>query len=320
MRNFFYALIFSSIIIFGSLSVLKSNAEDNNPYQISPSNFPYQIIEINPFGEEIVTIGQTDQIDPIKIIPQLGIAYYPEDKILAFPNPDFGIGSKITINRAPVITIKDGKKVKEYRSWKLTVGELLSEKSIEIGADDKIDVDLSAEIFDGSKITITRVAITTVVETKAIDFQIQEKEDPNLDYGKKRVEVGEKGEKKLTYRVVREDGEEVSRTLLNSEITKQPATQINYIGTKVTVLSSVRGRATMTPFSGYVVSGIKNYPKGTLIRISANGVSIIVKVSHTWGTASPPEGVILDLAPSFLSQLRCPKHGCSSVLVEEIKQ
>jgi hypothetical protein len=200
------------------------------------------------------------------------------------------------------------------------VAELFKEKNIELGADDKVNPSLESQIFNESQITITRVAITNVVELKPIDLQIQEKEDPNLNYGKKRVEAGARGEKKLTYRVRREDGEEVSRTLLTTEITKQPVTQINYTGTKVTVLSSVSGRATMTPVSGYVVS--PNYRRGTLIRITnkSNGMKLFATVNATWGTASPPDGVVLDLAPTFLSQLKCPSHGCSSVLVEEIKQ
>lgn len=319
MRNFFYALVFISLAVFGFSYTLKSSAAEISGQPIV-NNYPYQIIEIKPLGGEVKFNGVSSNIDPVKIIPDLNVPYYPEDKISTLPDPKVGIGGIITINRAPVIKIKDGKKIKDVRSWVKTVGELLSEKNIELGTDDKISPTIDTQITDGSNIVITRVAITTLIETKPIDFQIQNKDDPNLDYGKKRVEAGEKGEKKLTYRVTREDGEEVGRVLLDSQVVKQPKTQINFTGTKVTVLSSVSGRATMTPVSGYVVS--PNYRRGILIRITnkANGISIFQTVNATWGSASPPDGVVLDLAPSFLAQLKCPSHGCSSVLVEEIKQ
>ena len=317
MRSFFYALVLVSLTVFGFFISSKGLASGDitTPTIV---NFPYKIIEIKSLGVQSESVGTSAAIVPEKIITDLGLPYWPEDKVNAFPDPKMGIGSVVTINRAPAIAIKDGKKETVYRSWAKTVGELLAEKNIELGVDDKIDVSVSANVSDGEKITITRVAITTMTETKSIDFQIQNKDDSNLDYGKKRVVVGEKGEKKLTYRVRREDGEEVERTLLNTEITKEPKTEIHYTGTKVTVLSSVRGRATRTNISNYVVS--VNYPKGTLVRITASGVSIMKTVNATWGSAIPPAGVVLDLSQSFLSQLKCSNDGCPNVLVEEIKQ
>ncbi|MEI6144213.1 MAG: G5 domain-containing protein [Candidatus Berkelbacteria bacterium] len=320
MRNFFYAIVSISLLGFSSFFVLKSQAQGVTSDKLQVTSYPYQITEIKPSGEQNTISGVSSSINPIKIIPDLKVPYYPEDKISTFPDPKLGFGSTIKIRRAPVISVKDGKRSKQYRSWSTTVDGLFTEQGIEIGTDDKVSVSLSAQIFDGSTVSITRVAITNVVETKSIDFAVQEKDDPNLDYGKKRTVAGVLGEKKLTYLVRREDGDEVSRTLTNAEITKQPVTQINYTGTKVTVLSSVSGRATMTPVSTYVVS--PNYPRGTLIRITnrSNGAKIFATVNATWGTASAPDGVVLDLAPTFLSQLKCPSFGCSNVLVEEIKQ
>jgi len=324
MRNFFYALVFISLIGFGFFYTIKSNAADVGGIQPITGSYPYQIIEIKPSGGAETFNGVSSNIDPVKIIPDLNIPYYPEDRISTLPDPKVGIGSVITINRAPAISIKDGKRSKEYRSWVATVGELLSEKGIELGTDDKMSPTVDAQIIDGSVVTITRVAITTIVETKLIDFQIQNKEDPNLDYGKKRVEVGEKGEKKLTYRVRREDGDEVERALLNTEITKQPVNQINYTGTKVTVLSSIRIVAkTYMPSNCSIVSA--NYKRGTLVRITnlANGVRIFGTVDCTWGTATADTsaGDGLDVSRAILSSLKWNGSGAGpSVLVEEIKQ
>lgn len=233
MRNFFYALVFISLIGFGFFYTLKSNAADVGGIQPITDSYPYQIIEIKPSGGAETFNGVSSNIDPVKIIPDLGVAYYPEDKISILPDPKVGIGSIITINRAPAVNIKDGKRSKEYRSWVTTVGELLSEKNIELGTDDKISPPVDAQITDGSVVAITRVAVTNVIEKKPVDFKVVKKDDPNLDKGKIRIsQAGVLGEKQLTYRSTREDGVEVGRVLIDTTVTKQSTDQIEYHGTK----------------------------------------------------------------------------------------
>ena len=59
------------------------------------------------------------------------------------------------------------------------------------------------------------------------------KADPDLDRGKIRVEqYGERGTKALTYELIRENGVEISKTLLRTETTKEPVSKIEYYGTK----------------------------------------------------------------------------------------
>ncbi|MCX6810977.1 MAG: G5 domain-containing protein [Candidatus Berkelbacteria bacterium] len=320
MRNFFYALVSVSLIGFGFFSALKSNAQEVVSSQLSVVSYPYQITEIKPSGEQNTFSGVSSNIDPIKIIPDLKVPYYPEDRISTFPDPKLGFGSTIRIERAPAITIVDWKKPKVYRSWTKNVGDLLAEKNIELGTDDKISTSVSASIFDGSTITITRVAITTVVETAPIPFSITKASDPNLLWNKTRVVAGTPGQKKLTYLVRREDGVQVSKVLQSTEVLLQPMAEVDYTGTKVVIINSVFGRATMTPVATYIVS--PNFPRGSAVRITnkANGKQIFGIVNATWGTASPPDGVVLDLAPTFLSQLGCPAFGCSNVVVDEIQQ
>jgi len=316
MKNFLYSLVLVSIIVFGTS--INKNSFAKGDFSPLTSSYPYKIVEVQPSGITNDFSGGSPTFDSRKVITDLGLIVYLEDRVFAFPNPELGIGSVIRLERAPVIKLHDGKKDLELRSWTTNVSELLAEKGIELGVDDKTNFRLDSKISDGSELSIIRVAITTVVESEVINFKINKKNDPDLDYGKKRTVAGEMGEKKLTYQVRREDGEEVERILLSTEIVKEAVNQIEYTGTKVTVLSSVRGRATRTNVPNYVVSA--DYSRGTLIRISANGRSIMEKVTATWGTATPPAGIVLDLSANYLSSLGCSSSGCSSVLVEEIKQ
>lgn len=195
---------------------------------------PYIIEVVNAKGENEAELkGISAQVDPFLISQDLKANPDPLDKFSSFPDIRMGIGSKITMHRTPAFSIKDGKKAYSIRSWKETVGEIFSEQKIEVGKDDKVNLALDAEIKDGTEIKITRVAITEVKEKKSIDFKTIKKDDDTLDKGKTRIEKkGQAGEKVLTYRVYREDGEEVSRKLINTEVTKEPTNEVILVGTR----------------------------------------------------------------------------------------
>lgn len=231
MKNFFYSLVLVSIIVFG-VSTTKNSFAESDSLSLSP-NYPYKIVEVQPSGETGDFSGESSNFDPRKVVADLGLTVYPEDRVSAFPDPKIGIGSVINLERAPVIKLRDGKKELELRSWVTTAGELLAEKGIELGLDDKTNFRSDSRIYDGIELSIIRVAITKVVESEAINFKTIKKEDPKLDKGKTRVETaGVKGERELTYQVTREDGVEVSRVLVGNEVVKEPVNQVEYYGTK----------------------------------------------------------------------------------------
>lgn len=314
-----YALtLFLVPVLFFSAKSYAQNITSDTLDEAPKAVLPFVLEDVGQDGGVIEVSGTSRFQKLVDIINDLDVTLYPEDKVSVFPDLYMQMGGKITLTRAPKINLTDGKKKALYRSWSGTVQELLAEKNIAFGADDKVSPALDSSIRDGSEIIINRVAKTTITENEDIAFKILNKDDPNLAYGKTRIQAGSKGSKELEYLVTRVDGDEVSRVLLESNIVTPAKDEIHFTGTKVTVISSVRGRATMTPVSGYIVSA--RYPKGTLIRISANGVSMIVTVTATWGTASPPDGIIMDLAPNFLVKLKCPSSGCSNLLEEEIQQ
>jgi hypothetical protein len=197
----------------------------------------------------------------------------------------------------------------------------LAQGSVELAKEDIVDPARSVEP-GSNKILITRVEVAEIQMHETLPYQTKKIDDPNLDRGKQTVsQKGKIGTKTLTYRVRRENGVEVSRSLIKSENDPKPQDEIIKVGTRVVVLSSRRGIATATKLAGAVVSA--NYKRGTLIRITnlANGVSIFKTVNYTWGTAQAPDGVVLDLSWSILDELKFNGQGAGpTVLVEEIKQ
>ena len=314
------ALLFIPVFLFAGYTYAKSN---NEPMSPEPDSWPFLVEEILPTGEKIVHSGSSAEVDLRTISIDLDVNPYLEDRLSSFPELGFEMGGKITLHRAPSYTVVDGKKSMLYRSWAESVGELLIEKGVALGDEDKINFSADEALTLDILIKIIRVARTKLVEKESIDFKVIEKEDPNLERGKTRIEQhGERGIREIAYEVIREDGEETSRTLISNEITKEAINTIKYYGTKITVLSSVKGYATLTnAYSNGVVSA--NYGRGTLLRITnlANGVRIEKRVTHTWGAASAPWGVVLDVGANIWTSLGYSEWGRGPyVLVEKIKE
>lgn len=243
-------------------------------------------------------------------------------KIINFFSLGSFAGQIQVIYEAPLYTVYDGKKNYTIKSFKDSVGGILSKASVELANEDIVDPPVDSQPVKDT-IKITRVSLTKVEKIESIAYESKEVLDNTLERGLKKIDTaGKAGQRKLIYQVRREDGVEVSRTLIANEITEKPVNKVTRIGTKVIVLSSVRGYATIyNPSNCSVVSA--NYKKGTNVRITnlRNGVSVIKDVDCTWGIASAPSDVVLDLSRNVLSEIKYDGSGKGpSVLVEELKR
>ena len=277
-----------------------------------------------PSAEEIRTLPPTEVVyasvfdrNAADSLYTAGRPLNPEDIVKVFPRLDWGLGGRVEVWRAPIYQVTDGRKVKEVRSWGLTVGEVLASANIEIGEQDKVVPGAETSIAKDISIQIIRVSQTEVKETESIDFQTIDRDDATLERGLTRVEqAGEKGQREKTYLVMREDGEEVSRTLVANAITQKPVNKIVLHGTKIIVLSSETGESSWT----FGVTASRRYKKGMLIRVTnlANGKSVETNVGgygpQVW------TGRILDLNVDAWEQIAKAGAGTTSVKVEEIKQ
>ena len=83
-----------------------------------------------------------------------------------------------------------------------------------------------------------------VVRTEEIPFEIIKNDNPNLPAGQEKiVTVGVKGERTNYLSVVTENGE-AHETLLDSQVTQEPVTQIVEVGNPVTHVGDDKGQAT----------------------------------------------------------------------------
>ena len=92
-----------------------------------------------------------------------------------------------------------------------------------------------------------------VVRTEEIPFEIIKNDNPNLPAGQEKiVTVGVKGERTNYLSVVTENGE-AHETLLDSQVTQEPVTQIVEVGNPVTHIGDDKGQATIAEEKPHVV-------------------------------------------------------------------
>lgn len=281
--------------------IFKTASAETDEREVMTLKKPYQVVEIFNNGQIGQTFaGESDKTKLFDIAQELDAAPYPEDKLSDFPGFRDFYGQRITLYRAPTYTVYDQNKELLYRSFAATVGELLTEKKTVLGEDDKINFSADTKLEEGMIVKITRVAKTKVIETEKIEYKTTKQDDPTLDKGKTKVkQAGAMGEKKLTYEVTRENGIEISKVLLSSEVTKEAIGEILLVGTKITSYGS--GRATWYVDSTEMIAACNLVPKGTILNVVnlANGKSVEVKVVDRIGASS----AVIDLSTSAFRAL-----------------
>lgn len=296
------------IIVLALINCNKSAAES----ELVKGVFSENIDDVE--HEKIIEYGKSGIVSLEEMLAELGININKEDRVKAFPDPSLGIGSRLEILRATPVVINDAGEIKTYYTWKTKVGDLLDEANIPIGSDDLLSVNKDDQIGKDFQIDITRVALSEIKEYEDIDYEIIYKNDPTLDRGLTKVaQIPEYGKKELTYEVRRENGQEISRQLINSEVIKEPVDKIVLKGTKVVSYGS--GIATWYDWISGDTAASDELPQGSkvLVRNNANGKEVVVTiVDHgIQGEA------IIDLSMDAFAQIASLGTGRISVVLEK---
>lgn len=272
-----------------------------------------------------------------KMLKNDSLIIYPEDRITVFPNPNWGIGGQIIIKRANQVIINDAGKEKTLRTWAKTVDEVLRENKIAIGQSDIISPAADQSLADLmtrsenretlaresqsssvpilAKIIITRVSLTELKEYEEINYKTITREDANLERGIIKTEQeGKKGQKELFYEVRRENGVEVSRKFLSSQIIKEPQEKIIIKGTKVVVYGT--GTATWYSLISGMTAAHNSLPKGAMVHVinTQNNKSVDVKIIDR-GIQSD---AVIDLSADAFRQLAPLGKGVIEVRLEKM--
>lgn len=199
----------------------------------------------------------------------------------------------INIYRSRPALVKDGKTEKYIMTASYDAKNVAKEAGFTVYDGDEIKMVLNRNFLEAgaaSVYEITRNGGRTITEESEVPFTERTIKDYNMAPGQKEVrQLGELGTRVSTYNVLYVDNEEVERTLISEEITKQPVEKIVAVGAsqieKHPLTAGMgRNRYTVTKADGTIIerqetfydldmSGVIRFC-GTSYSVRADGVKV----------------------------------------------
>ncbi|MCY6370114.1 3D domain-containing protein [Clostridium ganghwense] len=193
-------------------------------------------------GKEKSIITYTSKVE--NILKKNNIALGPKDIVEPDLNSRIKSGDIIKIERAINIQLQVDGKTRTVATTADNVGEMLSEEGIVLSKEDKVLPVREEETKNGLEVVITRVNTKVEKKVETIQFATEVKKDSDMKEGSKKVvQEGAAGQKETEYKIVYEDGKEVSRQVVGEKVIKKPKSKVIAMGTLKT-LNLSRGSAT----------------------------------------------------------------------------
>lgn len=142
-------------------------------------------------------------------------------------------GLHIKVATAYQVIINDGGKEKKVWTTGGTVKDLLQTNNITYKKVDKVKPAIKEDVTKETTIMIVHVEKTTETSVEKVAFETEKQKDSSLAKGEKQViSQGQEGTVIKKYEVTLENGEEVNRELVNTEIEEESKKHVVAIGTK----------------------------------------------------------------------------------------
>lgn len=236
----------SSVQTFGGTvgQVVKSASLELSPEdRVSPSIDESvrngTVINVNKAKEVQVSLDGSEKTvnttapDVAGLVTELGVAStssvsVPKDSQLAVA------GSFVAISTPKNVSIVADGKVDTATTTAATVGEVLDEAGVSLGANDRSSQPDSAHVVDNMVIKVSRVQKgKTVVATEELPFETLTTESADLPKGEEEVtREGTPGTLQKTFKLVLVDGREASRSLVAETVLAKPVARKVTVGTK----------------------------------------------------------------------------------------
>jgi uncharacterized protein YabE (DUF348 family)/3D (Asp-Asp-Asp) domain-containing protein len=159
---------------------------------------------------------------------EAGIRLGPGDEVYPDPATALTAGIEIQVDHADAISLQTGESVRVIYTHKDILGEALAEAGLSLGADDRVEPDISADVFNGMTARLVRVAGSQFIESDEIIHGTIFRPDNGLSGTQTSVVQGNDGTVHREYHIVIEDGVEVERTLVREWYDPQPNETVIY--------------------------------------------------------------------------------------------
>lgn len=132
-------------------------------------------------------------------------------------------GMDLEVVSPKIIKINDGGKNTYTKIAAKTVGDVLKERGIKLGEDDRVFPAKEEKVTEGMSIKVERIDIQTEDVTEEFDAEPNFVDDPELEAGAEEVrEQGEKGKREITRKVVLKNGKKESEEVIKDEVVVGP--------------------------------------------------------------------------------------------------
>ena len=243
------------------------------------------------------------------------------DHDMVYPQVDEKVfsGSNIIIQRAKKITIKEGGKSRDVYSLQSTVEQAIWEnKDIVLGDDDLTFPGRQTLIKNDLKIAVTHVLIKEEIKDEPISFKTVTNEDDKLGWRiKKTTQKGVAGNRQVKYKVVFYDGKEISRKVLEKNITQDPVDEIVTQGTFVKTGKAYDGVSSWYAYTGTMAAANPWLPMGSYVKVTNkdNSKSVIVKINDRGPFGN---GRIIDLDKVAFEKIASLGQGTANIKMEVV--
>nr|WP_218624976.1 G5 and 3D domain-containing protein [Sporosarcina sp. E16_3] len=215
-----------------------------------------------------------------EVLAEAGIEITEYDVVNPVLEEQLGKENSITVQKAFEVTLNDGGEEKKVRSTSTTVADFLKRENIHLNDDDRLNRKANGYLKPGSIVEVVRVEKVTDVVEEPANFAVETRNDPSLLKGREKiVQPGKKGMVSRKFEIVKENGKEVSRKLLEEKSIKEPQTKIVAIGSRVMVASASAGMSNSRSVSRNDSSagGEEFYVTATAYTAYCNGCSGITR-------------------------------------------
>ena len=139
----------------------------------------------------------------------------------------------IAVRTPKLVTVRHDGTSQTVTTTDQTVGQVLADLSIPVGAHDRLSVPMTGDISEGETIVVERVTTADVVRTMTVPYATTKQSDPSQYKGTTQVvKAGRNGTARVTYAVVYVDGKPAGETQIKSVILTAPVGKVEKVGTK----------------------------------------------------------------------------------------
>ena len=282
----------------------------------APSADYSKTIALNDNG--IVFLASTKVLTVSDFLAENKIILSEFDQIIPGKSSPVVSRENILIRRAVQIQIEvDGKTLKNH-TLASTVRNAILENNIALGRLDKAVPDFNSLPADNSTIIITRINVEEKIIPEEINFKTIEKNDPKLGWREKKVQQkGARGIREVKYKITYKNGKEISRIILEKNITLEPITEIVVQGTYMELGKVAKGQGTWYAWKGGLFAASTTIPRGAFVKVTnlANSKSVVVEIND-YGPQG--KGRIIDLDKVAFAKIASLGAGVIGVKVERI--